>query len=740
MNKAAITLVLVVAGLLVALASKSWLIAVPEVRADNTPGQFDTARAVGRLNRILGDQRPHPVDSDANDAVRVRLITELRAIGLAPRVTDNMVCNGSPKSRGTACARVRNVVATIGPREGRHVLVAVHYDSTPVGPGAADDGIGVASALEIAAILSRRKLGRPVTFLFDDGEESGLLGARAFLNHDPLADRVGALVNMEARGTTGPATMFETNLPNGAAIDHFARAVDNPSTNSLATDFARMIPNSTDVEVFKARNWTTLNFAIIGNETRYHSAGDTLAALDRRSVQHMGDQALVVIADLANNKATKARGTKVYSDFLGWFIVLPVAIGIGGVVLLLGAAAAMAWHRRKGLGRALTVAALSLPAAAGLTWVVHTIVRSITPGEFWRAQPLAISLAVAATVILACLALLIWRPTKRDALRVAYWLGFMLVGAGVTALAPGGSIFFLFPPLVALLGMALEPRIKGVEQVGAWIAVALLFLSFAPVLALSEILLDFDAAWMFAPIAVVIVFPVLIEVAPQIATLPRRQVLTAGSVLVAAAWLTTALLPDYSSDRRQQFGIEYVHDQRDRSAQWMVVNDGARLPERFRSVGTWASDTEVPWSTRKRHAVATRVSAAVPMPAVDLIGQRRLGQGRQVAFRLRANGADTVLLRAPPDARLIAARIGGALHRFGKGAEDAPFIVRCQGRSCDGAKIDVVAANRRPIEWTLMGLTSGLPAAAAPLVAARPVTATAQYTPDQSVSVTKFKR
>ncbi len=41
---------------------------------------FDTVRAAETLSRILGDERPHPIDSDANDAVRERLLTEIRAL------------------------------------------------------------------------------------------------------------------------------------------------------------------------------------------------------------------------------------------------------------------------------------------------------------------------------------------------------------------------------------------------------------------------------------------------------------------------------------------------------------------------------------------------------------------------------------------------------------------------------------------------------------------------------------
>src|SRR3546814_8160334 len=42
-----------------------------------------------------------------------------------------------------------------------------------------------------------------------------LVGAAAFAAHDPLAKRVGAVVNMEARGTTGGVNMFQTSSPNG---------------------------------------------------------------------------------------------------------------------------------------------------------------------------------------------------------------------------------------------------------------------------------------------------------------------------------------------------------------------------------------------------------------------------------------------------------------------------------------------------------------------------------------------
>ena len=203
--------VLVVALLMLGFALKGALIAPPSPPLSVSPGEFDTTRAIARLQRILGDQRPHSVDTPADDAVRGRLLAELRAIGLQPQVHEAVDCSAFPKTRIVSCSRVRNVIATIpGRGPGRHLLLDAHYDSTPTGPGAADDGLGVATLLEVGSILKATPPLRPVTLLFNEGEEFGLNGSAAFVRTDPLAREVDSLINIDARGVSGPALMFET--------------------------------------------------------------------------------------------------------------------------------------------------------------------------------------------------------------------------------------------------------------------------------------------------------------------------------------------------------------------------------------------------------------------------------------------------------------------------------------------------------------------------------------------------
>ena len=91
------------------------------------------------------------------------------------------------------------------------MLLAAHYDSVPAGPGAGDDGVGVASVLEIARVLRQLPaLRHPIILLIDEGEEAGLLGARLFVAEHPAARTVRAVVNLDARGDSGPSLMFET--------------------------------------------------------------------------------------------------------------------------------------------------------------------------------------------------------------------------------------------------------------------------------------------------------------------------------------------------------------------------------------------------------------------------------------------------------------------------------------------------------------------------------------------------
>jgi len=109
------------------------------------------------------------------------------------------------------------------------VALVCHHDSVPTGPGASDDGAGVAALLEAArALKAGPALQNDVILLFTDGEEAGLDGARAFAAGCPWLKDIGLVLNFEARGVSGPVFMFETSVGNGPIIREFARAAPRP--------------------------------------------------------------------------------------------------------------------------------------------------------------------------------------------------------------------------------------------------------------------------------------------------------------------------------------------------------------------------------------------------------------------------------------------------------------------------------------------------------------------------------
>ena len=729
----------VLLALLAALALKGALTTLPSVPESVAAGEFDTNRAFARLERILADQQPHPIDTVANDAVRDRLIAELRAAGLQPRVTDSVSCNNFARSRSVNCARVRNVVATIGPAQGRHLLMVSHYDSSIAGPGAADDGIGMASMIEVAALLRSQPLQRPVTFLFNEGEETGLNGARAFLDSDPVAGQVDTLVNLEARGTEGAAIMFETSRPNGPAIAAFGAGTRRPFANSLSTDFYRLIPNSTDVAVFEAKPWTILNFAIIGNETRYHSMGDELAALDRRSLRHMGSEALGIVRAAAVEDIPAAGGERIYADFYGLFlIVLPLIAGLVLLGLLGLFFAVMAW-RRKALGRPLLTVVSALLGAGLLAFAADYLAGLLRPGDYWRGYPLVTFLAVYALGLASAAAALltIGRGADRERLRIAVWLLFLLMGALACLLAPGAAIYFLFPPLIVALGILLNRFHPAAERIGAIAGALLLFVTLAEVLHLLELLLIDGPYWILAPLAVLATLPLLVEARPLAEPVPAKRVLWPALVAVILAWAAVLLVPRSTPDRQQLFTIEYLRDETARATQWAVSNKRVDLPDTFEAFGAWQL-AEIPYSTRRRWTTAAPDLPA-PAPAAEVGAAQPAPGGRRVSLILRSNGSEAVALKLPADARLLRAGVPGRMLELGEGTADSPYWVRCVGRSCDGMQLELLLGGNQQVEAQLIGTRTGLPAAAQPLVQARPADARPQYGPDSTIVISRVR-
>src|SRR5205085_1352407 len=178
-------------------------------------------------------------------------------------------------------------------------------------------------------------------FLFTDGEEAGLLGAKAFVDEHPWAKEVGLVLNFDARGTSGPVVMYETSSGNGWLIAEFARSSTHPVANSLSYDIYRLLPNDTDMTVFRQAGMAGLNFAFLDDYLNYHTPLDKFESVDERSLQHVGLYALASTRHFGNLSLQNVKGDDAtYFDVLGLTLVnypqtwnVPLAVFTAGLFL-----------------------------------------------------------------------------------------------------------------------------------------------------------------------------------------------------------------------------------------------------------------------------------------------------------------------------------------------------------------------------------------------------------------------
>jgi len=121
---------------------------------------------------------------------RSYITTELKQLGWTPKLekfTDgvNILAErqGTNKAAGT-------------------ILVAAHYDTVYISPGADDNASGVAVVLEIARLLSSRPTPRTLQLAFFDREEAGLIGSRAFVTNKTHLQNLHGVIVMDMVGFT----------------------------------------------------------------------------------------------------------------------------------------------------------------------------------------------------------------------------------------------------------------------------------------------------------------------------------------------------------------------------------------------------------------------------------------------------------------------------------------------------------------------------------------------------------
>jgi hypothetical protein len=732
---------LVVTLLLVALR-----LAPPAPRPATAPAsEFSAERGRAVLAELAGDGRPHPVGSAADAAVRERLLGILRRAGYAPRVETGFSC-----ALGGSCAPVQNVIAELPGREPSAVVLAAHYDSVAAGPGVSDDLAGVAALLEVARILKAEPQPKnTLVFLLDEGEESGLLGARVFEN-GPGGAPIQAAINLEARGTSGPSLMFETGPDNAWLLPLLK--LPHPVTSSIFSTLYELLPNDTDFSVFKRHGLSGFNFAYIGGAARYHTAKDDLAHISAASLQHHGDNALataraLAAADLGSDRKDQSRPPRraVFFDVLALGVVgwpASQSLLLGGIALLLVLVTVV----RLLAGRRLPVSSLLLGIAAVPLLLVAT--GAVAYGLFWLFRLLSPGMRVpwparalpgVGTFWLLALTLAAsfgnWlRRARFFGLWTGIWLVWAIAGLALAVTLPGVSYLFLVPALAAgICGLALPSGPTAAALAGVVPTVVAGVLWFPILILLYGGLGTFPGLLAVAALLAVLLTSLLPLIAPAGAA--WRWGLSVGAGLLTLVMAVGILAsPVYSASSPRKLNFVY-HLDADSGTARFIAQTPPPLPPPVRKAASFGP-RPAPAFPGVPGRPFVSPAPATPLPAPDLAVLEDTNEGGRRHLRLRLTsrrGAAALILVIPQAAGLESLQVAGqeipvmpvmpARRRAAAQPAGDFRVVTLAAPPAAGIEVEVVLGAAGHEEWTLLDRSPGLPPLGAPLLAARPAEA-----------------
>ncbi|MGG3892157.1 M20/M25/M40 family metallo-hydrolase [Metabacillus fastidiosus] len=550
--------------------------------------EFSAERAFTHLEKFA--VAPHPLGSKEHDKVRDYLVEALQELGLNPEIqkADSFYQSSSRISGGV----VENITAKIkGKNSTKAIMLVAHYDSVPGSPGAADDGAGVSAILETVRTLKETKsLQNDVIILLTDGEENGLLGAKAFVNEHPWVKDVGLVLNFEARGNEGPSLMFETSDNNSWIVKEFIEAAPTPVTHSFIYSLYKLMPNDTDLTIFKETGLNGLNFAFGEGLSHYHTTSDNLQELSKESLQHHGEYMLSLVRhfgqlDLAQTK----EGKEVFFNLFGSTVisysedlVIPIMIMI---VILFILTIAHGYRREK----------LSLPGTfAGFLITVFGMIGSFTIGfGIWSLLTSAFSEkrwvletdTVFGTVYLLSFSLIIFafsaflyklaaKKIMTGSLAAGSLLTWLIFVITASLHLKAGSYIFVWPLFFGLIGINICIYMKGAISYKYIILACFAvpgFLIASPVIYLIQKLMSMEIAGILA----VLVFLLGTLLTPIFSTLKIKAdwfipsiLLCAGLAILVTNSVNANKVP--TAEHRAVSDIIYLQDADKNEAYWIA--------------------------------------------------------------------------------------------------------------------------------------------------------------------------
>lgn len=384
----------------------------------------------------------------------------------------------------------KNIYAEIEGTSGANVLLVCHYDSCPYkikygeesegSHGAIDDGYGVSVVLELARIYAQESgLKNGIKLAFTDGEEVGVIGSEALVEEysEWLSD-VNLVINVEARGETGPVYLFQTSGNNRKLID-FYRHAGFPYTFSLAAQIYDLMPNDTDLSPFLDSGFTGLNIATLDSLKTYHNEKDVFESIDERTLAKYCDTLLPLLDEYALSEKYSdmhcfdcssdalfftlfPNGLVIYNEVTGWVFF--------GLTLALVAALITFLALKKKINIIKTLISLAidiglLVVICGIGFIVALIACAVCGVNFHLIFVIGVQADVALIIIFGIISIV--AVAFSSLLKRRFGISYTEMTAGAliiyailcivcAAVLFGGSFAFVIPLLLVTIGACLS--------------------------------------------------------------------------------------------------------------------------------------------------------------------------------------------------------------------------------------------------------------------------------------------
>lgn len=747
---------LIVSWLAVVVGLCLWLDRPPApLAASAPPNDFSAERALVYLNEFA--KKPHPVGTSEHDRVRDYLVGQIKNLGLTPEIQHTTGIAPIYQVSGG----VENIITRLKGTRGAPdaFMLAVHYDSVPAGPGAGDDGAGVAALLEtMRALQTGAVLKNDIIFLFTDGEEEGVLGSSAFVDEHPWAKDVRVAANFEGRGNAGDSQLFETSDGNSRLVQLLSEAVPHAAGSSFTYEIYKHMPNDTDMTVFKKSGSAGLNFAFIGHWEAYHTPLDTPQALDRGSLQRHGEYALGLARKLGDADLSQlhAPSDSVYFSIPGglflhypsssiWPLVILAAVAfLASCVYASGAYQTGIWKIFAAilvdLGILLLLMLTAFAFVKAVTWLHLTRLPS---GDVAKSVPYLFSLIALLTALATALYKMLGKKFGWPALFLSAAAVLLLLNIAAAKWFAGGSYVLTWPLLAGLFAAVFAAFNRQRTSLIATIALCLLSLPplaiFVPLLRGLYVALGLTS---LAPVLALALGLLILAILPLLETLLK----VSGRVFPVSMFCAAVLLfiigasiTRYGNAHPQPNSLIYALDADTRKALWASTSPrvDAWTTQYLGNASLHAKLTGfypdwLPFEFLQHDAPAL----ALPPPQVDLLENRVQGDVRTLRLRVTSPRHARIISAEVPENQVIDGWVNG--HKLGQPQDSrwnkhgkwAFGYVNIPG---DGIELRLQTKGAGQVKLTVVDRSIGIPEIPATNFAPRPPDSMPQHSGDETM-------